>query len=371
MRITSLALPLASTAASTAIQRDPVDSYQPGGLPPDMTSHKLRKLFQEPPTVRMVFGEAQLRERGDLTPVDCSGEELARRLEPTLRSHLREKTYNSFAPVLSFVETMQQNPPGANWQSWLEPFRKFQLDSRQETDSVGGSSCVGLAHDLCQTLRDQGYPAYCCPVRLPEALRQGNPFPFGHTAVVVPYREGFLLLDPGLSLPQPIPVEPDKPVRLTPWDNGPFSQDWEFSYQPGDPPSVRCLVTIPNSEGGGESTFFPTLEWTNADQTLARCTPFNPRPRITARDEHGHPICQVAVETKKDRVLVMIESEGRRKRVPVAEAGDSLDDAMARKLLPQSDSPRRELLEMVGRIAEAMPVLGRAKTEFLDSLRPH
>ncbi|MCA9796274.1 MAG: hypothetical protein KC910_30915 [Candidatus Eremiobacteraeota bacterium] len=309
---------------------------------------------------RPVFGEPTLHPRPQ--PVKADGEELARQLAPTLTRHTVNYRYNSLLPMLDFVNHLNGQPAECTFR---QGFESYAPDLVGDMEKTGGRSCVGMALTLRDDLRRQGLPAYICPVSLPEALQHGNPLAFGHTAVIVPFQhdddQGYVILDPGLSIPKPIVVRPDQTVSLIPWENSPHPQTWTFQFE--SPQVLTCDVRIHNSSGGGTSRFLIDQEWTDPEATLGRCASLNPRPRISARDAHGETVAAVAVEMRRPgSVRVVVESQGQRQRFPYQ--GDKWQQAispqLAAQLLPHSKNPRQDLIEAVQCCSQSMPGLQTA-----------
>ncbi|MGE0493852.1 MAG: hypothetical protein AB7S38_31885 [Vulcanimicrobiota bacterium] len=310
---------------------------------------------------RPVFAAPTLRPRPE--PIQVQGEQLAQQLAPTLTRHTVNYRYNSLLPMLDFVNHLNGQPAECTFR---QGFESYAPDLVGDMAKVGGRSCVGMAITLRDDLRGRGLPAYICPVSLPEALQHGNPLAFGHTAVVIPFRhqndQGYVILDPGLSIPKPIVVREGQTTSLVPWENSPHPQTWTFQFE--SPHMLSCEVQIPNSSGGGTSRFLIDQEWTDPEATLGRCASLNPRPRITARDARGETLAAVAVEMRRPgSVRVVVESEGRRQRFAY-QAEDKWQEAIspeiARLLLPHSADPRQELIEAVRRCSQSMPILQTA-----------
>lgn len=307
-------------------------------------------------------------------------------LQEALTQFMIEHPYDSCRSVLQFISHLESagiSPHIIETTSIAklqEIFKSYQVDSNMSNDNDNGGSCVEQALGLQTILTDKGYPAYCCPVVLPDSLRQGNPLEYGHLAVVIPFLQGtdkgYILFDPGLSLPTPVVLTAEQPVTISPWENSPVRQEWTFTLEAGSPPRVYCDVFIPNSEGGGRSRFDIGLQCHNPQDTLSRIAAFNRRPRMASRNAAGEYISQCAVERGRKGTLVFVDHGNKRGRVPAGQIDDVrklITPHLAQSLLPHvPDSEKQQrLIQNTLKIALWMPLLHQTAQDTLSSYMHH
>jgi hypothetical protein len=296
-----------------------------------------------------------------------SGDQIVEETKPLVSSFIKTTVYNSFIPLIEFGKKLESegfDPEEENLVKYVSAYGSYSSNSLTSLERLGGEACVGQAEAFAKILQEKGFGAYCCPVRLPERFRQGSPLQYGHIAVVVPYQHptdhqdrGFVMFDPGLSLPDPILVKPEQPVVLKPWEKDVIGQQWTFTLN-NEQNLVYCDFAVSVGEGGGRSEFEITKEWSNPDQSLSKLAVFNRRPRLTNRDSRGNYVNQIAIEKKTSGLVVVVQKDGRREKINIHDherLDSSITDIAAEQLLPKSSEPRNDLLSMIDFIGRWLP----------------
>lgn len=119
--------------------------------------------------------------------------------------------YNGLHIVTQFItfceEQRKLDPNISN----IEIFHKFQPDSKDEASRTYGSTCVGKARHIVEVLAEKGIEAHVVVQHIVVASKGIND-PAGHAAVVVPGKDGILLIEVEHNVPILI-LKPNEPIK--------------------------------------------------------------------------------------------------------------------------------------------------------------
>jgi hypothetical protein len=131
-------------------------------------------------------------------------EEMERLISNQVTGYVEEVDYNVLNTVTSFIKFYQQQPLDQKVQ---QVFEAFTPDSSLEAQNTKGTNCVGKAQDLARRLEARRIKAHVV------AAGPGDGKPVDHGAVVVPCRDGILLLE--VDNPDPIvALRPNEPFDI-------------------------------------------------------------------------------------------------------------------------------------------------------------
>ncbi len=109
---------------------------------------------------------------------------------------------------ISFCEEQRKLDPSI---SNVEIFHKFRPDSKDEASRTYGSTCVGKARHIVEVLAEKKIEAHVV-IQHVVVTSKGIDDPAGHAAVVVPGKDGILLIEVEHNVPILI-LKPNKPIE--------------------------------------------------------------------------------------------------------------------------------------------------------------
>ncbi len=288
--------------------------------------------------------------------VPMGGKELASRLEGPLKLHVTTYNYDSMFVAEAVLD--QATAVRARGLAVQTSARDARPQAAEALATHGGSQCVGLANDILSRL-PPGLQGYVVASETPPSMRGPNDPMYGHAAALVAFRSptdpsdrGFILLDPGLNLAEPIVVRPGTETvykkgqetftfRL---DEGAGKIRMDRQARPGEP-----------AESGGA---FRVDQWRNAEALTASSAVRTTKLKLCARDEQGGVAAAVVMDLKKGETTIRVGKE--RASIPFADAA-TLERAVTPELAAILQHDRDELLGRLRRIVDGQGVLRQAR----------
>lgn len=127
-----------------------------------------------------------------------------------LKEYVVSNPFNNLALVLSYLNFLKSEGAGDTIE---ETMRRWPLKSDALPEEEGGTNCVGASLIMREQLNQHGIPssllfsenfAFCADI-----------VPFSHVALLVEAEEGTgYIVDPGLGLVEPIPVDPNQTIDI-------------------------------------------------------------------------------------------------------------------------------------------------------------
>lgn len=228
----------------------------------------------------------------DEVPMD--GEALAARLTPIASGQVASYNFDSlvlFERFIDHLEALRRERPEV---TPLEALESFAFDSLASLRRDGSTYCIGLARQLVETLRGEGWPCYLCASSLGEEFREPGLPAFSHAAAILRFRSpirtddaGLVLFDPGYNFAFPIVLRPGGSA-LT--GNPEHPSRFELN-----PEGTEVTAFLSKAFRFGRLAY-RTDRWVNADEHLSRgFVRAAALARLVARDAAGRVVASLSL----------------------------------------------------------------------------
>lgn len=317
----SLASTDSFTAATSVLSRAKSVSLSPPppralGLSSGLATRSGDLEFATPPFNAGAIEAPQFRDVDfERRAVPMGGAELANHLRPALVQQMASESLDSLTywnDFVSHVQACRAQQPAVTPQ---EAFASFGMDARERATPGSGGHCGALALRLLNgtAAARQGY---IVGSDLPQAFHEaGVPVP-GHGAALVPFANpndksdrGWILLEPGFNLPEPIVLRGATPVDYAHQGQQehlriyfePRSNEIVFERRPfGKELSAEEVLA--------QRMTFRTDRFLNFDNSVTMAmVAVHQSPRIIGRDADGKFTAFLIVNLAKGRVEITVD----------------------------------------------------------------
>ncbi len=147
-----------------------------------------KPLFPGWASARPEYGEHSIKTSNPEISRTC--EEMEKLIHQDVENYVNEVDYNGLNAAMSFIDFYDQEHAIHEKKSVAEIFHDFVPHSEKEASATFGTNCVGKAQDVARRLEKQYHIEAHVVV-----VSEGPNLPVEHAAVVVPCRDGVVLVE--------------------------------------------------------------------------------------------------------------------------------------------------------------------------------